>query len=73
MVAGVATGLAQVVQLNPVAGLHWYVVAPDADSVAGVPEQRVTVGLTAKVTAGLMVTVTWSVSLQPEALLPMTV
>ena len=36
---GVATGLAQLVQLRPVDGLHVYVVAPLAVSVAEPPGQ----------------------------------
>jgi hypothetical protein len=70
---GEATGLAQVVQLNPVAGAHAYVPPPVAFSVVFDPVQMETSGPAFATGVEFTVTVTVAVFVQPFALVPVTV
>jgi hypothetical protein len=75
VVAGLAFTDAPVVALNPAAGLHEYVAAPDALIVTEVPEQILFEGAGINVTVGegLMDIVTLSILVQPFAFVPVTV
>jgi hypothetical protein len=71
---GLAVGLAQVVQLSPVAGDHAYVFAPLAVRATLCPTQIAgAAGVTLTVGSGSTVTVTVAVPVQPDALVPITV
>jgi hypothetical protein len=71
---GVATGLAQLVQLKPAAGVQLYVVAPLAVRLTEPPEQTAGAdGVTDKVGVGLTLIAILVVSLQPVASVPITV
>jgi len=74
VVAGLAVTAAPVVALNPVAGLHEYVVAPLAVRLTGLPPEHIVAegGVTVTVGVGLTVITTDCVSLQPP-LTPVTV
>jgi hypothetical protein len=70
---GLATGLVQVVQDNPVAGDHTYVDAPNALKVVLDPEQIATL-LPALISGnGFTVTATVALATQPFAAVPVTV
>jgi hypothetical protein len=70
---GVAMGDVQLVQDNPVAGVHVYVFAPDAVNVVELPAHIVLLVPGFTVGLGLTVTVTMPVSIHPLALLPVTI
>jgi hypothetical protein len=61
-------GLAQLVQLSPVAGDQLYVLAPEALKAAVEPEHKVTGAVTASTGNGFTVTVTVFVLTQPAGL-----
>ena len=65
---GEATGLAMVVLLRPVAGLHEYVTPPVAVSCTEEPEQMAALfGMMFTLGSGFTVTTTWAVTEQPLA------
>lgn len=69
--AGLATTVLPVVALKLVPGLHVYVVAPLAVSVAESPGQIPgLVGVITKVGVGVILTMMSAVSAQPEAFVP---
>ena len=71
---GDAVGFAQVVQLNPVAGAHTYVLAPLAVMINPPPKQiDAAGGVTVIVGRGNTVTVQVAVPVQPKAFVPVTV
>jgi hypothetical protein len=70
---GFAVGLAQFVHDRPVAGLQLKLLAPEAVRLVLPPVQMVLVPATVTEGVWLMDTVTEAVSLQPRALLPVTV
>ena len=72
VVVGFAVGLAQLVQDNPVAGDHVYVLAPVAASVVLLPMHMVLLGPALTVGTGFTATVIWSVLLHPPEV-PVTV
>jgi hypothetical protein len=62
-----------VVLLNPVAGLHEYVLAPEAESDADSPVQNEGGGDVVTTGSGLTVTITCAVRVQPKEDVPVTV
>jgi hypothetical protein len=73
LIIGVATGEAQFVQDNPVEGVHAYVFAPDAVIVVELPKHIALLPPAFTTGLGLTVTVTIPVSLQPLAVVPVTI
>jgi hypothetical protein len=69
---GFAVTLEPVVELNPVAGDHVYVLAPPAVSVVFCPVQIETFGDSVTTGIGFTVTVTCAVAVHPDAF-PVTV
>jgi hypothetical protein len=71
---GVAVTVAPLVALNPVAGVHAYVLAPLAVRLVEAPAQMAgAAGVTEMVGTGFMITVTVVVPVQPLAVVPLTV
>ena len=73
MLAGLAVGLAQLVQLKPVDGVQENVFAPDAVSVVFAPAQMALLPDMLTVGLALMETVTLAFEVQPLAPVPVTV
>jgi hypothetical protein len=74
VIVGLAETVKPVVALNPEAGLHVYVDAPEAERIIFDPLQIVAgLGLTAITGSGLTVTVTVAVLVQPFPSVPVMV
>jgi hypothetical protein len=70
---GVAVGLAQLVQDNPVAGVQLKVLAPEAVRVVEPPIQIVVLPATVTTGCAFTDTVTLDVLIHPNVLVPVTV